>query len=141
MISNPAEETRKNILNKSSNPGKITWDICTEMKTTINHLTELKKDKGLGILLLTIHDNPKIGYYELIEKIDNMTYTYAEVEAIYIEFMLKKYIDFAIEANLIQKTNINKRYKTKNGNSFLMHTGYFITDLGRNLLIQNYLLS
>ena len=134
MISDPAEQVRKNVLKieHSSKPGVIIWDIYTELKETINHLTELEKDKGLGIILLTIHDNPGIYHYELIEKIDKITSGF-DVEP-------NIYIDFAKDVGLVKEDRVDNNYR-RFGKSFYIKLGYFITDLGKNLLIQNGLLS
>ena len=133
MISDPAEQVRKNVLKieHSSKPDVVTWDIYTEMRETINHLTELKKDKGLGVLLLTIHDNPGIYYYELIEKIDKKTSGF-DVET-------SVYIDFAKDVGLVKEDKIDNNYQIFGTSSYIKR-GYFITELGRNLLIQNELI-
>ena len=130
LIYNPAEQARKilqdnNYLKKN---WMSFWDFPGAIRNEVEHLTELQKEKGLGIVLMIINANPGISLWEVLEKIDKTT---MHGHGVYTADC----VELACMAKLAVETP--RKEKWPDGYNKL---GLYITDLGKNLLLQNGML-
>lgn len=129
LIYNPAEQARK-ILNDKVPTTKwmSAWDFPDAIKNEVEHLTELKKDQGLGIVLKIINAYPGISLWGILEEIDKTTTCGHGVYT-------ADCVELACMAKLAVETS--RKEKWPDGYNQL---GLYITDLGKNLLLQNGML-
>lgn len=121
QIANPAFIASKNVeKNRDSLKGKL---YNYQLPETIN-LRQLSSSDGLGKFLLDIYKDPGVDSWELTYRLDR--FIIDRVDSLY----------YATAALLIEKK--------RNGKKTIFHTpdsGYYLTELGKALLIQNGLLS
>lgn len=121
QIANPAFIASKNVeKNRESLKGKL---YNYQLPETIN-LRQLSSSDGLGKFLLDIYKDPGVDSWELTYRLDR--FIIDRVDSLY----------YATAALLIEKKRNGKKtiFRTPDG-------GYYLTELGKALLIQNGLLS
>ena len=123
QIANPAFVASKNVEKNRDSLKGILYNY--QLPETIN-LRQLSSTDGLGKFLLEIYKDPGIDEWELTYRHGHSKFTIDRVDSLY----------YATAALLIEKKRTGKLTIFRTPCS-----GFFLTELGKALLIQNGLLS